>query len=510
MRTRGLVGTIVMGVMLLPTIVMTLMKAPSYWMMLFFGWILSVLFIPQFLLLIRPRKLMIKDGLFIAQGFPTIRSSLDNIYQVAHDGMGIGIQFKNLQAVDCTAAALKHMQKQRGNQSYHLHFPGFTFEQADQLRQKLGLFEVAPSSDLNHIREYQQVVRQLTPRLFVTNILVGLNVLIFLLMVATGVDWLNPSITSLIQWGANYGPYTSNGQGWRLFTCCFLHIGAFHLFFNMWALLSVGPLMERLLGNTGFAILYVVSGLCGSILSLRWDPLVVSAGASGAIFGVYGAMLGFLVLHKHTMPVPIYRNVWKSGVAFLIFNFLFGWSVPGIDMAAHLGGALAGFVGGLLLSQPVDEHTQRMRWWRNLLLVVFAAVMIAPAFFFLPKPSGPDAQWQHALIEFTDVEEKLNKKYDHLAIQTDQGKITPDLLQRFIEQELLPAWKEWQARLQGIVPTKPFSVKQRQALMGYVELKKEGFQLMAQALSQNDGELSRQAISKFQQANKGLETLNQK
>lgn len=510
MRTRGLIGTIVMGLMLLPAMVMSLKQMPANILTYFFAWLLVVLLVPQVLMLIRPRKLIVKDGKFIARGIPSISTPIENVYQVAHDGMGIGVQFKELQAVECKAKVIAQMQRERAQGAFHLHYPGFTFEQADRLRLKLGLTETAAYSDLNHIREYQQTVRQLTPRLFVTNILVGLNVLVYLLMVATGVDWLNPTIPSLLQWGANWGPYTTNGQGWRLLTCCFLHIGAFHLFFNMWALLSVGPLMERLLGNTGFVILYIVSGLCGSILSLRWDPLIVSAGASGAIFGVYGAMLGFLALHKDSMPVPIYRNVWKVGVAFLVFNFIFGWSMPGIDMAAHLGGALAGFVGGLLLSQPLDEHTLRMRRWRNLLLVVFATVMVAPAFFLLPKPSGPDTQWHVALFEFLEAEDRLLKKYDHLAVQAQQGDITTDFLQRFIEQEVLPVWKSWQTRLEEIAPTNPDSVKQRQVLLSYLQTKKEGFQLMAQAISQDNEEFSKQAINKFQQANKGLEMLNQK
>lgn len=510
MRTRGLIGTIVMGVMLIPTMVMTLKNMPLNGLMYFFAWLLVVLFVPQVLMLIRPRKLIVKDGKFIARGIPSISTAIDNVYQVAHDGMGIGIQFKEMHAVECKAKVIAHMERQRASQPYHLHYPGFTYQQADQLREKLGLIELAPSSDLNHIREYQQTIRALTPRLYVTNILVGLNVLIYFLMVATGVDWLSPTIPSLLQWGANYGPYTTDGQGWRLLTCCFLHIGFFHLFFNMWALLSVGPLMERLLGNTGFLLLYLASGLCGSILSVSRDPLIVSAGASGAIFGVFGAMLGFLVLHKHTMPVPIYRHVWKSGVAFLVFNFLFGWGAPGIDVAAHLGGALAGFAGGLLLSQPVDDKTQRMRFWRNLLLAVFASAMITPAFFFLPTPSGPDAAWQLTFFHFIENEEKWGNRYTYLAEQVDQGKLEQGYLQRYIEQEVIPPWNAWQQRLQEIEPTRPLHVKQRQIMLNYLQLKKEGFQLMAQALADNNGDLSSKALMKFDEANKSLEAMNTK
>ena len=127
---------------------------------------------------------------------------------------------------------------------------------------------------------------QLTPRCFVTPAIFWLNIIVFVAMVLTGVNLMDPTSADLIQSGANYGPKTLSGEYWRLLTCTFLHIGVIHLACNMWALWNVGFLVERLVGNVAFLVLYLVSGLLGSIASLYWNPDVPSPGASGAIFGV--------------------------------------------------------------------------------------------------------------------------------------------------------------------------------------------------------------------------------
>ena len=136
------------------------------------------------------------------------------------------------------------------------------------------------------------------PKVSVTSVLLALNVVIFGLMLAWGMDPMQPAIDGLIQWGANYGPKTTQGEWWRMFTCMFLHIGVLHLLFNMLALWNVGSCMERLLGSTGFLVLYLLAGLLGSVASVAWNPFVVSAGASGAIFGLYGGLLAFLMRHR--------------------------------------------------------------------------------------------------------------------------------------------------------------------------------------------------------------------
>src|SRR5215468_11743666 len=163
------------------------------------------------------------------------------------------------------------------------------------------------------------------PNVSVTSVLLVLNVAIFGLMLVWGLDPMQPAIDSLIQWGANYGPKTTQGEWWRMFTCMFLHIGLLHLLFNMVALWNVGGFMEHLLGSTGFLVLYLLAGLLGSVASVAWNPFVVSAGASGAIFGLYGGLLAFLVRHRGMTSQASLAALRSNTLAFVGFNLLYGF-----------------------------------------------------------------------------------------------------------------------------------------------------------------------------------------
>ena len=118
---------------------------------------------------------------------------------------------------------------------------------------------------------------------FVTPIIVNLNILIFILMVISGVDFMEPDTKSLILWGANFKPVTLQGEWWRLLTNIFLHIGILHLLLNMYALLYIGVLLEPYLGKLRFTAAYLLTGIVASTTSLWWHDFTVSAGASGAI-----------------------------------------------------------------------------------------------------------------------------------------------------------------------------------------------------------------------------------
>ena len=150
--------------------------------------------------------------------------------------------------------------------------------------------------------EFRRTLFTLTPRIFVSYAFIAINVVVFAWMCFQQVHVFNPTADDLIAWGASYGPKTIDGQWWRLLTAMFLHAGAWHLAMNMYVLYIDGPLMERLLGNVGFTVLYLVSGLCGSVASLLWNPTAAGVGASGAIFGLFGAMLGLLVRHQGSIP----------------------------------------------------------------------------------------------------------------------------------------------------------------------------------------------------------------
>src|SRR5882762_636713 len=182
----------------------------------------------------------------------------------------------------------------------------------------------------------------------VTLTLVFLNVLIYAAMGLSGVSWTEPSIMHAIRWGADFGPLTLSGDWWRLFTSTFVHFGIIHIAFNMWCLWDLGRALELYMGRRAFGVSYLLSGLMASLVSVAWNPWRVSAGASGAIFGVAGAFVSYLYLKKVQVEGSFVKQKLKSLVIFIGYNLLRG-AGGGIDNSAHIGGLVAGLVLGALV-----------------------------------------------------------------------------------------------------------------------------------------------------------------
>jgi rhomboid protease GluP len=190
------------------------------------------------------------------------------------------------------------------------------------------------------------------PTPVVSYALIGANVLVYVAMVASGISAVSPTPEDALRWGADFGPLTMHGQWWRIFTSMFVHFGIIHIALNMYALYQVGPFTEALFRRVRFLGVYLIAGLGGSLASLAINPLIVSAGASGAIFGIFGGLLGFLLIHRSTFPADAARRIAKSTGIVLVINLIYGLSVPGIDVSAHVGGLVTGFLAGCLLAGP--------------------------------------------------------------------------------------------------------------------------------------------------------------
>jgi membrane associated rhomboid family serine protease/tetratricopeptide (TPR) repeat protein len=189
-------------------------------------------------------------------------------------------------------------------------------------------------------------------RPWATPALIGANVAVFLAMVLSGVAFLGPTTQEILDWGADFGPKIAEGEWWRLLTAAFIHIGAIHLFVNMLALRSLG-VVERLFGSGGFLFIYFASALGASVTSVMWRPANISAGASGALFGLLGALLAFFLMHRRFMAPEVFKPMMR-GILFTIgINVLFGLSVQFVDNAAHFGGFATGFLAGLCLNREV-------------------------------------------------------------------------------------------------------------------------------------------------------------
>jgi rhomboid protease GluP len=222
-------------------------------------------------------------------------------------------------------------------------------------------------------------VRQQSGSMAVTQAIFGINVAVCVAMsLAVGVTVLgDPAWMGLaVRLGANYGPYTISGQWWRLLACVFIHGGLLHIAFNMWCLWNLGRLAESVYGHWTFAAVYLIAGLASSLASLIWHASspVASVGASGAIFGIAGALIASFYLGEFSMPRAAMSGMLRSVVTFVAYNLFFGAVVSGIDNAAHVGGVLMGLLLGALIAKVAPGHDDFLRRIAVLLLGVLLVV----------------------------------------------------------------------------------------------------------------------------------------
>lgn len=242
-----------------------------------------------------------------------------------------------------------------------------------------------------------------TPRVWVTPMMVVLCVVVFLLMVASDLGALmSPSIDHLMKWGALFAPNVKHGEQWRLITAMFVHIGLFHIAVNMVCFWPTGRMAERLFGNVPFLVIYLLSGLGGTIASMTFNGNLVSAGASGAIFGVFGATLGFLATRRRVIPAATLRPLARSTILFVGYNLVATMGQSQIDSAAHIGGLVTGFLCGALLSRPIPAPQRA--WVRQTAFSVVAAVGLLIAASTAISRVPEDAMvWQPGVQELSDA-----------------------------------------------------------------------------------------------------------
>jgi membrane associated rhomboid family serine protease len=214
-----------------------------------------------------------------------------------------------------------------------------------------------------------------------THILIFINVVVFLWEVATGVT-LGGSDSGTVYWhGVLFGqaitghnpfppPFNGSHEYWRLLTSGFLHESIFHIGMNMFSLWFVGRSLEPAIGKTYFGAIYFTSLLAGSFGVLLFTPDAPTLGASGAIFGVFGA----LIMFAHSRRIPL----WQSGlIPVLLFNLIFTLTVPGVSIGGHLGGLVAGCITGKLVVEYGEKRDRRS--WVLVGCLVVAAVSVIGA-----------------------------------------------------------------------------------------------------------------------------------
>jgi membrane associated rhomboid family serine protease len=216
-------------------------------------------------------------------------------------------------------------------------------------------------------------------RYSVTQILIAINVILFLAETATGTPLGgvgSSGVGTLYQHGFIAGPYIVNGhhEYYRLLTSGFLHDGLLHILFNMVFLYFVGPALEQAIGRVNFVAVYFASLLAGSFGALLFTPLAPTVGASGALFGLLGALV--VVAHYRRI------SIWQSGLGpTLLINIVFSLTVSDISIGGHVGGFIGGLICGVLYMELVDRRRMQTAFLAGCVIVaaasVFAAIAVA-------------------------------------------------------------------------------------------------------------------------------------
>ncbi len=232
-----------------------------------------------------------------------------------------------------------------------------------------------------------QARRIVLPPRRVTQVILGINVMVYLAMVMSGASPVEPTNQQLLQFGSNWGPLSLGSEPWRLLTSNYVHVGIVHIALNMWCLWDLGGLSEIIFGPVAYGLIYLLCGLGGSIASMWWHPLVVGAGASGAIFGLAGALITAIYLGHLPFPKAALKGTLRSLFIFAAYNLFFGAVVAHVDNSAHIGGLVIGLVIGALLAKHLhDAPEARRRWAFTVLAGVF--VVLLSAFILVRRVNG--------------------------------------------------------------------------------------------------------------------------
>lgn len=380
---------------------------------------------------------------------------------------------KNKKNVNQLMAAIEELKPNFNTEELELKYAALTLvaDEDDELTQ-------APATATQNFKGFLSIF---VPRngYFVTPILLNLNLLVFILMVSMGVSAFDPDGESLIRWGANFKPITTAAEPWRLLTNCFLHIGILHLLLNMYALVFIGAILEPYLGKTRFAVVYLLAGIGASAASLWWHDMTISAGASGAIFGMYGVFLALLTtdfIHK-----DIRKSLLTSISVFVGYNLLNGLK-GGIDNAAHIGGLLSGLIMGYALI-PSLKKPDLFKLKLNTLLLLTVLIFCASFFAY--------HQTTYDFVKYdTEIKAFVKNESQALEIYSLPADVSDDQLMYEIKDRGIYYWNE---NIKLITELDKLYLpevihEKNEALKKYCEVRIKCYELMYKAVAEKDKE----------------------
>jgi len=333
-----------------------------------------------------------------------------------------------------------------------------------------------------------------------TLILLGANVAVFVAMLLSGAGlWHSPNAIQLA-WGASFGPATKDGEWYRLAAAMFIHFGLWHLLMNAWALWDIGRLVERLYGSIRLLLIYFASGIVGNLLSLiAHGDHAVSGGASGAIFGLYGALLSFLWVARRQIYPPHFKWLFWGAVTFSAVIVGLGFLVPGIDNAAHVGGLISGMLSGGVLS-PISYAGRYSRILTSVLFVTVVVLVIVA----IPAPSyrwTEELQAQSGIKDFISNDQRIIGRWQSLLDMGRKDGLSFSELAERIDSDVT---REYQESFEGLsalklAPSAP-SADELDAVRKYAQMRAEAAHLLAEGLRKNDKQSINEALKAARQA----------
>jgi len=361
--------------------------------------------------------------------------------------------------------------------------------------------------------DFQIKLQKLDAAPVVTRGLVAANVLVYLLMGLSGAGFYKVNPEMAIHWGTNFGPLTMDGQWWRLFTCLFIHFGFMHIFFNMWVLYDIGRMVEKFFGSVYFLALYLFSGVAASLSSLLWHSGVNSAGASGAIFGIIGGMLAFLLRKDNDLPLSFMKRYRNILTIFVAYALIFSFTQHGIDNAAHVGGLVSGFLMGFLLARPLDIEKRRSGQLPRILRAgAFGAVAIAVMWAPLLHPSRSvrkDLAFRRDVIQCARADTETAATFKTLISEGRAGKLTDEQFAERLEKQILPLWDGLYKNLERDQPDRGSSnFALQQAYLKYAAATREAVRFYVEGARQNSRATIQMANKKLAERKTIIEEIN--
>jgi len=349
------------------------------------------------------------------------------------------------------------------------------------------------------IPSLHDALRQRVPRVLVTQSLIVINLLVFLAMLANGATLWHSSNGVQLAWGANFGPATQDGEWWRLGSAMFLHFGVLHLSMNMWALWDGGQLVERMYGHLRFAAIYFLGGIAGNLLSLvSHHGQAVSGGASGAIFGIYGALLVCLWRERRQLHAAEFRWLFWGASGFAALTIVLGLLIPGIDNAAHVGGFLTGLLGGVVLARALDAGQVLSRRPRLIAASGFALAMLLLAYLVPPLAYRwrDETLARQEISAFLQSDAASSRAWQDIVNDSKRGDASFDQLAGRIDTAIGDRYEASFEQL-SLVPVNPAlpSAATLVKLRHYAELRRDASRSLAEGLRSKDVKKIRDALA---------------